>query len=1592
MSTLDDLYGFYCRRRGCKPNTSFSRFLQEEYERQGQQRVLESIDLSKNYVGKKGIIPVLDLVKNIKTVKKIDVSNNMLEHEQLDHLVYCLVMHPSIEEVDISNNSLHEGSVGHILKLLETNQNITSFHVTGNDFTPSSITLINEQLEKNESQKANQENELPSPVKRKYFHAELQGSLEVDTSGGHMHFSTWWKNPQYIMRTSRKSQVRVIMDVSDAKVSRQAGFFIFRSDGTRKVIEVDTDTIIAESTVDSNHCHATFWVEEQVAYAIMPYTFYPERTLSFTLTAELCEDKSMETEGWVTLDPVDPALDWIVNISDGEWTDVSSGGPPEQYYTWYRNPMFRLQYAGSNQAYRMVSPATILVKLTKSVDPDKNDDKYIGFDVVTTDPTGKGTPPIYCKDEFIKCTCPHEHCTTVSASFIVPCAALDLFLVPSTKKSGELGSFTVTVFSSVPLAVTPSVFPHGWNYRAVNGVWDENNCGGSREYSMSWKCNPSVALLFDGDKTSPDLTLFLEVIPSSSDEETIQNDKVGSVITESELTSEEIQNQIELKEFMQRHQSDHIEGSISIVEASSPLYRALYSSDYKSGPVAHLAVSNVSGNFLVLLTTRYAGQLGKFKLHIFSSQSFVVDGIETLASRERQSQLLQYSEETQARRKLNSTELGNHLKIEDSEDVMMERNQILRKCLTTGEKYIDRDFPRGGSSLWLDPESKPPSGFPKDIQWKRPTDVMEKVVFLPDFKTDCPFPYSKREWFASVAYAISTKPRFLRMITIGYEMIDGFAQFRFFKDGKWIVVTIDDYLPFDNTTELCMGHPESDKADFFFPLLEKAYAKAHRCYEALERKVTPELSTVEVMCQGIMDLSGCITVNYMLSPSNQLHHKEQERLWMKVKTAVKPDVLITLLLRSDSNGASERCSLGILSDHLYPILDARFVEGQRLVKLCHWRQSGEINWSGKWRANSPKWTDTLREILEFKEDDKETFWLSFDEVLFYFTDIIMTAGTENNSWVLSDFSDCPKGCESRLVGGSQFTLELGEFPPDMKSTQILIGLHQLDPRAKILRDKNALATYRTAIGLAVIATKDNTIILKKVKENEVIKRVEPCKCRDTLCPLTVDLENVSGKKRITLIAFKEDPKAPNATFLLSAWSEHCTVKIIPVEPDKRTSVSGEWPSEYPVGNPSSLFWRDCPQYFIFPSETTEVTLSLHQEVPVNELPKSIGFTVHRATTCRSFLEYDPDSVVLLVHAEVLPSITGSVRLLGMKERRGMPYIIVPFSSDATPGGKFRIEAIANRSLKLCSIDPKLDWHREKRSVSFSLLDGSVGGSPRFSSWRSSPQFALTFPFGCHGRLFISLTNDDVNDTFTEIGMMVLRGDNQWEKGQRRKLVIAPEDMIGRSDEKIGGVTLDCEVDVEPECTLILVVYASMPYREASVTIGVYSASPMEMNPVKEWKQVAMVEGSWELGYTAGGGADGYSNWVNNPFVALNTFRRTQIVALLLQYPRGPDKPIVKRAGKKKAFLPPIIINPHNRMEVALDLNVQDNEMTPIATTPYTKNSEVTLVATVPIADSLPFVFVPHTKVPEENGDFKLFVYADSVIELYPLSKERIPYV
>jgi hypothetical protein len=56
---------------------------------------------------------------------------------------------------------------------------------------------------------------------------------------------------------------------------------------------------------------------------------------------------------------------------------------------------------------------------------------------------------------------------------------------------------------------------------------------------------------------------------------------------------------------------------------------------------------------------------------------------------------------------------------------------------------------------------------------------------------------------------------------------------RFFKNNKWETVIIDDFLPYSKSGTLAFGHC-LDPLEMWVPLLEKAYAKLHGSYEALE--------------------------------------------------------------------------------------------------------------------------------------------------------------------------------------------------------------------------------------------------------------------------------------------------------------------------------------------------------------------------------------------------------------------------------------------------------------------------------------------------------------------------------------------------------------------------------------------------------------------------------------------------------------------------------------------------------------------------------------------------------------------------------------
>lgn len=1805
MPTNAELYEYYCRRSACHPNSSVKKLL----EGSGS-RTLETVDVSSNYLGPRGLLPVLDLVKNTKSVHTLDISNNDLGLEQVQHLAYCLALHPCLRRLILRRTSLQDAHIPVLLQLLDMNSVVEEVDLEDNaSLSTTSLKAVTAALSRShETQQQRRGVEAAHAAfltekaattcaaamgGRRCFSASLVGRISAAKSGGYVHFATWWKNPQFAVTLSRASRVLFVLECTQEDTrANQMGLMVLRHDGVHRTIEIRNDgaaaaaasTVVAESAVGDRRCTVETYLDVAESYVVMPYTFNPGRSLEFRLTATLVNDHVAQEEGWISLEPIDPRYDWCTcAVEDGVWTAGNNAGGSGRHTSWRCNDMYHLTYdadsarLGQHEASRHRSSdssrnestdekksalsaekkpdgeasATIYVLLVKEADPYSNDDRAIGIDVVTHDPYNAAAPPLVYTTDVVCATYPHAAVSFALLQLRLPLSQLDVYVVPSTELPGQTGTYTLTIFSSFAVQLERSVFPHGWRYRALSGVWDEMSCGGCRAECGSWKNNPAVEVHV-ADVAQP-LIACVELreekandIPPVSaaatasvtsrkpgnhvvgatpaqhgEDNTAENDSAHAN-AEGEGTEESpeiAQRKAELLAFHQRHRSTTFEVGVMVVEPLAPAYPTLATSTQQPTAVSVVVTAPRPAMYIVPML-RHAAEVAAYTLELFSPTSFVVDssGALSLATRERQAQLAAYTSESEQRVAIlqaagQNTERSTH----DTAALQAERAGIFERVAKMGGLFVDRDFPPGTSSLFLDPSAAPPLDFPVETTWVRVSELslersrdaetenegspQHSVWEVSPRNMTPPVPYGPRHWFASVLQAVAAKPGWLSHIFVQYAREVGFAQFAFYKQDDWVGITVDDFLLVDNQRELVYGH-SVDRRDFFFALAEKAYAKLHRCYEALEPKVNAAQTTLELLCQGLRDVTSGFTtvqrIRTLETKTAELPDEARDELWRCLKRSIEPSLLCSLMLEGGGDkdpqhhqhaASRERAYVGLLPDRLYGVMDARFVEQQRLVKIRLFhkaeqqhttattevstngndndsRNSSSGGWKGKWAFNSPRWTTTLRDVLHYHSEEPDVAWIHFDELLYYFTHVLVTEVCPRTVSVVGSFAeaagDAAQEKESTvltLVGAGlslrnpQFALAItpatttsaqqhstasasgvgntavnsdksnvttgDQLTREGTTVEVHIGLHRRDPRCGITRAKNATAQFKTKLGCAVFATEDNTRRLRSITDaQQVLQVVKPNVERDQYITLRLSTEFLQSQQ-ITIMPFREYLRDPDVSYTLSAScaaadsSNVASLQLTPVAANTSTSVRGRWEAGVKAGPPNYPSWRNNPEFFLSVKEATEVTLTLRPSSAAARL-SPVGFTVHNARRCSSFLIFDPDSVVASATTEspsaanaagtssVAPSCV--VRLAGMAERRGMPYIVVPYSASAGNGdASFELEVTANRPVQLRPIDPRLDWHRVRYTVSISAANGNTGGNPAFPSWRFNTQLALTLPVERDGRLFISARRLRSADPRVKVGMLLLHAGAPVAGCYRRCLTYtdgkssggssssSESGVVARSVDGVQESVLDTTVSLPRDHgALILVVYADQPYKEAEVELSFYAAATLEVQPVVEWPTVLVQEGSWNLGTTAAGSRSNFASWINNPFFGLTVLRPTEVTLLLVQYPRDHEHPVVRRHGAQKSLLPPPLIHPDRCTAIQLSVAKYDATLTEVATTVPTTQAETVL--TLELSPVQPYFVVPCTAEPQHDGDFKLFAFADHPIELYVAEKPRLPYV
>ncbi|EXL65327.1 hypothetical protein FOPG_18437 [Fusarium oxysporum f. sp. conglutinans race 2 54008] len=310
-------------------------------------------------------------------------------------------------------------------------------------------------------------------------------------------------------------------------------------------------------------------------------------------------------------------------------------------------------------------------------------------------------------------------------------------------------------------------------------------------------------------------------------------------------------------------------------------------------------------------------------------------------------------------------------------------------------------------------------------------------------------------WWLAALGTIAHREDLMNKICVARNEEVGVYGFVFHRDGAWISTVVDDNLylkepDFDKETYDATGskarhhrkQKQSNSEALFFakcidpnetwlPLLEKAFAKVHGDYQALDGGWAG--IAMEDLTGGVATL---IATNSIL---------DKERLWRELLSCgiIGGEFLFTL-----SSGAGFKHRNGIVLSHTYSILEAIELKKEhggmtRLVKIRNpWGQrsdTGYGEWCGAWADGSKEWNTYTINALHHEFGDNGIFWMTYEDAMenfdyMYRTRLLRHGWTMAQKWMSTLVPWLPGFLKKKFI------IDLKD-----KSTVIIV-LSQLDDR------------------------------------------------------------------------------------------------------------------------------------------------------------------------------------------------------------------------------------------------------------------------------------------------------------------------------------------------------------------------------------------------------------------------------------------------------------------------------------------------------------------------------------------------------------------
>jgi hypothetical protein len=310
------------------------------------------------------------------------------------------------------------------------------------------------------------------------------------------------------------------------------------------------------------------------------------------------------------------------------------------------------------------------------------------------------------------------------------------------------------------------------------------------------------------------------------------------------------------------------------------------------------------------------------------------------------------------------------------------------------------------------------------------------------------------------------------------------------------------------------------------PLIEKAYAKLHGCYEAL---------IGGQMEEGVVDMTGFVADKSILKTAknafNSAELKSLEFAWKKWDAQIMDGSLLGCSVAGVKNQREAEHVLdgertGLFCGHAYNMMDFLEVDGKKLVRIRnpHGGQN-EVSWNGKFSNKTNELlaiTAKLNEIMQqkWKEEaelllpgeDNGSFFMDFQDFVSVWQKVCVAVKFPAKfsgvrvfgEWNASNAGGTPLNSSPEQIAAYGRNPQIVVNIKCDREVNLFVSLSQEDGRLKAGgRERAPFPSYQTQLCLVVMKLKNSEARITQWGANETLNKLEIGNARSSQCSVAL---------------------------------------------------------------------------------------------------------------------------------------------------------------------------------------------------------------------------------------------------------------------------------------------------------------------------------------------------------------------------------------------------------------------------------------------------------------------------------------------------------